>query len=81
MTIQAAAAASAKDPAAWVAFAGFVLGGLQTLLGAPGAEIFDAATMGRLTLALGVAGLVIRGVEMYFLRRPSVPDDGQDSGV
>ena len=79
-TAKAAAAASAKDPAAWVAFIGFVLGGIQTLLGNSGGTLFSAERMGQMTLALGVAGLVVRGVEMDFLKRPD-PDDGQDSGV
>lgn len=78
-TTKAVAVASAKDPAAWVAFAGFVLGGIQTLIGASGDTLFSARTMGMLTLGLGVAGLIVRGVEMYFLKRaPLVPprDDG-----
>lgn len=78
-TTKAVAVASAKDPTAWVAFVGFVLGGIQTLIGASGDTLFSARAMGLLTLSLGVAGLIVRGVEMYFLKRaPLEPphDDG-----
>lgn len=79
-TAKTVAVESTKDPAAWVAFVGFILGGIQTLIGATGDTLFSARTMGIVTLALGVVGLIVRGVEMYFLKRP-YPDGDAQSGV
>lgn len=57
-----------KDPTAWVAFVGFVLGGVQTLIGSANTGL-SADRMGNLMLLLGILGLVVRGVETYFVRR------------
>lgn len=63
------AQAGYRDPAAWVAFTGFVLGGIQTLIGATGTALFSGKQMGVITLVLGIVGLVVRGVETFFLKR------------
>lgn len=57
-----------KDPTAWVAFIGFVLGGVQSILGSAKTTL-TADQMGNLMLMLGMAGMVIRGIETYFVRR------------
>ena len=80
--VRQTAQASYKDPAAWVAFIGFLLGGLQSLLGAAGNGLFTARQMGMITLVLGVAGLIVRGIETFFLRREeNAAEDAAEEAV
>lgn len=63
------AVASYSDPAAWIAFIGFIIAGVQTAISASGEALFSGKTMGLIMLALSIAGLVVRGIETFFLKQ------------
>jgi len=69
------AVAAYHDPAAWIAFIGFVISGVQTAVSASGETLLSGKTMGIVMLILSIAGLIVRGIETFFIKRAQNASD------